>query len=61
MVKEEIKHYIWYITVQLTQKWLDETLARNPNLSIQIQGGKSKKAKQKENKAKYGNHMISAY
>ena len=49
MVKEKEIHYIWYITVQLTQKWLDEALARNPDLSIQVQGGKSKETKQKEN------------
>lgn len=61
MVKEEEIHYIWYITVQLTQKWLDEALARNPDLSIQIQGGKSKETKQKENKAKYGNHKVYEY
>lgn len=61
MVKEKEIHYIWYITVQLTQKWLDEALARNPDLSIQVQGGKSKETKQKENKAKYGNHKVYEY
>lgn len=61
MVKEKEIHYIWYITVQLTQKRLDEALARNPDLSIQVQGGKSKETKQKENKAKYGNHKVYEY
>ena len=61
MVKEKEIHYMWYITVQLTQKWLDEALARNPDLSIQVQGGKSKETKQKENKAKYGNHKVYEY
>ena len=26
--------------MQLTQKWLNDTLAKNPALSIQLQGGK---------------------
>ena len=46
--------------MQLTQKWLNDTLAKNPALSIQLQGGKdcAKVSKPKEPKVthpKYGN------
>lgn len=52
--------------MQLTQKWLNETLAKNPALSIQVQGGKdcAKASKAKEVKVthpKYGNHKVYAY
>ena len=52
--------------MQLTQKWLNETLAKNPALSIQVQGGKDcvKASKPKEPKVahlKYGNHKVYAY
>lgn len=52
--------------MQLTQKWLNDTLAKNPALSIQVQGGKdcAKVSKPKEPKVthpKYGNHMITSY
>ena len=38
--------------MQLTQKWLNETLAKNPALSIQVQCGKdcAKATKQKKSK-----------
>lgn len=36
--------------MQLTEEWLKETLAKNPYLKVQVQGGKGEKAKQsKEN------------
>lgn len=52
--------------MQLTQKWLNDTLAKNPALSIQVQGGKdcAKVSKPKEPKVthpKYGNHKVYAY
>lgn len=52
--------------MQLTQKWLNETLAKNPALSIQVQCGKdcAKASKAKEVKVthpKYGNHKVYAY
>ena len=52
--------------MQLTQKWLNETLAKNPALSIQVQCGKdcAKASKAKEIKVtypKYGNHKVYAY
>lgn len=52
--------------MQLTQKWLNDTLAKNPALSIQVQGGKdcAKVSKPKEPNVthpKYGNHKVYAY
>lgn len=51
--------------MQLTEEWLKETLAKNPYLKVQVQGGKGEKAKQskenEERKQKYGNHKIYEY
>ena len=50
--------------MQLTEEWLKETLAKNPCLKVQVQGGKGKEkllAKDEERKQKYGNHKVFEY
>lgn len=50
--------------MQLTEEWLKETLAKNPCLKVQVQGGKGKEkrlAKDEKRKQKYGNHKVYEY
>lgn len=51
--------------MQLTEKWLKETLERNPQLKIKVQGGRNSELEQPEEvekpKTKYGNHRVYLY
>lgn len=51
--------------MQLTEKWLKETLERNPQLKVKVQGGRNSEVEQPEEvekpKTKYGNHRVYLY
>lgn len=51
--------------MQLTEKWLKETLERNPQLKVKVQGGQNSELEQPEEvektKTKYGNHRVYLY
>ena len=51
--------------MQLTEKWLKETLERNPQLKVKVQGGRNSELEQPEEvektKTKYGNHRVYLY
>lgn len=51
--------------MQLTEKWLKETLERNPQLKVNVQGGRNSELEQpkevEKTKTKYGNHRVYLY
>lgn len=51
--------------MQLTEKWLKETLERNPQLKVKVQGGRNSELEQpkevEKTKTKYGNHRVYLY
>ena len=49
--------------MQLTEKWLKETLERNPQLKVKVQGGRESENEQpkKEKNPKYRNHRVYQY
>ena len=51
--------------MQLTEKWLKETLERNPQLKVKVQGGRNSELVQpkevEKTKTKYGNHRVYLY
>lgn len=51
--------------MQLTEKWLKETLERNPQLKVKVQGGRNSEVERPEEvekpKTKYGNHRVYLY
>lgn len=51
--------------MQLTEKWLKETLERNPQLKVKVQGGRNSELEQpgkvEKAKTKYGNHRVYLY
>lgn len=49
--------------MQLTERWLKETLERNPQLKVKVQGGRGSENEQPEKavKPKYGNHRVYQY
>lgn len=51
--------------MQLTEKWLKEALERNPQLKVNVQGGRNSELEQpkevEKTKTKYGNHRVYLY
>ena len=51
--------------MQLTEKWLKETLERNPQLKVNVQGGRNSELELpkevEKTKTKYGNHRVYLY